>query len=129
MHQPYPPPPPVPPRPPRWGRFAAWTAATAVAAFAIGGGLGIWLDDDTTTANPSSCKAALEKNFRTATEAVAADRDSSPMPAPPECLGVDQVTLERITGEVVADYLESPEADKVVGDALRRAMESAAAAP
>ena len=47
MHQPYPP-------PPRWGRFAAWTAGAAVAAFAIGGGMAVWLDDDTTTADPSS---------------------------------------------------------------------------
>ncbi|MBR8638620.1 hypothetical protein KEF29_03225 [Streptomyces tuirus] len=73
-------PPPEPAHPSRWGRFATWTGAAAVAAFAIGGGLGVWLNDDTTTANPSSCKSALEENFRAATGAVAADRDSSPCP-------------------------------------------------
>ena len=119
MHQPYPP-------PPRWGRFAAWTAGAAVAAFAIGGGMAVWLDDDTTTADPSSCKAALAENLRTATEA---GPGGPTLPAPPECVGVDRVTLERITGEVIADYWKSREADKAVEDALRRAMESAAAQP
>ncbi|MEU3851737.1 hypothetical protein [Streptomyces sp. NPDC029554] len=131
MNQPphYPPPPPAPPRQPRWGRFTAWTAGAAIAAFAIGGGLGAWLDDDTTTASPGSCKAALTENLHEATEAATAGSEISPMPPPPECLGVDQVTLERITGEVIADYWKSPEADKAVEDAMRRAMESAAATP
>ncbi|CAL9350714.1 hypothetical protein SUDANB1_00455 [Streptomyces sp. enrichment culture] len=125
MHQP-PYPPPAPTRPLRWGRFAAWTGAAAVAAFAVGGGLSVWLDDDTTTANPGSCKAALAENLRNATEA---GPGGPTLPAPPACIGVDRVTLERITGEVITDYWKSPEADKAVEDAMRRAMESAAASP
>jgi len=115
--------PPVPPRPPRWGRFVAWTGAAACAAFAIGGGLAVWAQDDgDTIATPTACKAALAVNYR---EAMAAGPDAPTAAAPPACTGLDEATLRRITGEVVTEYLGSPQADE---DA-RRAMESAAGTP
>jgi hypothetical protein len=123
---PYPPPylpPPPPSRPPRWGRFIAWTGAAAVAAFAIGGGLAVLMDDDASpTASPTACKAALTENYQ---EAMAAGPDAPTAAAPPSCLGLDEATLTRITGEVISEYLESPEAE----EDMERLLESAAAQP
>lgn len=133
MNQPpnYPPPPPgwTPPPPlparPRWGRWAAWTAGAALAAFAVGGGLAVLLDDGSEPiASETACRDGLRENM---TKAAADGADSSPLPAPAACYGLDQATLERITGEVMAEYLDSPEAEKAFEDAMREALESAAA--
>ncbi|MEU3161800.1 hypothetical protein ABZ753_31010 [Streptomyces griseoincarnatus] len=137
MNQPppnYPPPgpgwapPPSAAQRPRWGRFAAWTAVAAIAAFAVGGGIAIINDDSgQPIANPTACKEALYEHAR---EAMAAGEKATPATAlPAPCAGLDQVTLKRITGEVIAEYWKSPEADKAVEDAVREAVESAAAAP
>jgi hypothetical protein len=90
------------PRPPRWGRFVLWTAGAAVAAFAIGGGLAVWMDDD--GGDPVACKQALAANYA---EAVAAGPDAPSAAAPPSCSGLDQATLRRITDEVVTEYVGS----------------------
>lgn len=126
MHQPAHQPPPQPP--PRWGRFTAWTIAAAITAFGLGGGLAVLLADDEggQVANPAACKAALTENLRKAT---AAGPDAPTAPAPPACLGLDHKTLEQITAEVVAEYWDSPEAEKAVEDAWREALESATAQP
>lgn len=131
MSQPpnYPPPPgwtppPLQPARPRWGRFAAWTAGAAIAAFAIGGGLAVLLDDDggEPIASETACREAVVKSMR---ENAAAGTDAPAASAPAACYGLDKATLERIAGEVVTEYLDSPEAEKVVEDAMREAMESA----
>ncbi|MFE0801105.1 hypothetical protein [Streptomyces sp. NPDC058812] len=132
MNQPpnYPPPPgwtppPPPPARPRWGRFAAWTAGVAVAAFAIGGGLAVLTDDDgdEPIANPTACKAALSEGAR---EAMVAGDDATPATAlPAPCVGLDEATLQRLTGEAMAEYLDSPEAGAAFEDAMREALESA----
>ncbi|MFJ3037732.1 hypothetical protein [Streptomyces tendae] len=134
MNQPptYPPPPPgwtpppPPPARPRWGRFAAWTAGAAIAAFAVGGGLAVLLDDDSgdPIASETACRDGLRENM---TKAAADGSDGEPLPAPAACYGLDKATLERITGDVMKEYLDSPEAEKAVEDAMREAMESAAA--
>jgi hypothetical protein len=116
----YPPAPPPPARPFRLGRFAAWTAAAAVVAFGIGGALGVALKDDS-GGDPVACKAALAENYR----AAMADPDGPTQPAPVACIGLDEGTLMRLTGEVVSEYLDSPEADEDLG----RALESATAQP
>jgi hypothetical protein len=125
----YPPPPgwtpPLPPPArPRWGRFAAWTAGAALAAFAIGGGLAVLLDDDggEPIASETACRDGLRENMKKAT---VTGPDGPSLPAPAACYGLDQATLERITGEVAGEYLDSSELEKAVEDAMREAMESA----
>lgn len=105
MYQPsyLPPMPASPVRPPRWGRFVLWTGVAAVAAFAIGGGLAVWTDDDG-GGDAAACKQALAANYA---EAVAAGPDAPSAAAPPSCSGLDQATLRRITGEVVTEYVGS----------------------
>lgn len=133
MNQPptYPPPPPgwtpppPPPARPRWGRFAAWTAGAALAAFVVGGGLAVLLDDSgEPIASETTCRDGLRENM---TKAAADGSDGEPLPAPAACYGLDKATLERITGDVMKEYLDSPEAEKRFEDAMREAMESAAA--
>ncbi|MCM8555357.1 hypothetical protein [Streptomyces sp. STCH 565 A] len=127
MNQPpnYPPPPdwtPPPPARPPWGRFAAWTAGAAIAAFAGGGGLAALLDDGgEPIASETACRAALADNYR---DAVAAGPDAPSSSTPPACIGLPQATLERLIGEVVKEYLDSPEAEQAVEDAMREALES-----
>jgi hypothetical protein len=113
----YPPPPPAA-RPPRWGRFIAWTCAAAVAAFAIAGGVAALTKDDDgdgPVASPAACKAALADNYRK----VMANGGKGPTASePPACVGLDQKTLERSTGEVVDEYLKSDQAKKDFGRLL-----------
>jgi hypothetical protein len=123
-YPPYPPPPPS--RPPRWGRVAAWTAGAAVAAFAVGGGLGIWMEDDSSSASPDACKVALADNYR---QARANGPDGPTLDAPAACAGVDAVTLRKLTGDVITEYLDGPEADEDMRRAMESAMASAAGEP
>ncbi|MFF0588447.1 hypothetical protein ACFYWD_21020 [Streptomyces sp. NPDC003781] len=60
-------------------------------------------------------------------KATADGPDGESLPAPVACYGLDKATMERIAGEVMEAYLDSPEAEKVFEDAIREAMESAAA--
>jgi hypothetical protein len=128
MHSPpYPPPPPAT-RPPRWGRFIAWTCAAAVAAFAIAGGIARLTHHNGSgpVADRSACKAALAANYR---KAMAGGGKGPTASEPPACVGLDQKTLERITGEVVDEYLNSDQAKKDLGKAFKDGMESALATP
>jgi hypothetical protein len=123
MYQPHHP--PAPPAPPfRWGRFTAWTTLAAVAAFWAGGGLGIALKDD--GPSEAACKTALAENYR---RAMAAGGKGPEQPAPDSCDGLDAATLDRLIGEVVAEYLESPQAEEDIGRAVEEGLESAAAQP
>ncbi|MFE9645300.1 hypothetical protein ACFYO0_14525 [Streptomyces sp. NPDC006365] len=119
--------PPLPPRPPRWGRFAAWVGGAAAAAFALGGGVAVLMNDDgSSVASPAACKTALAENYR---EAMAAGLDAPTPEAPPSCTGLDEATLKRITGEVVSEYLGSDQAKEDLRRAFEEGMESAAASP
>ncbi|MFD5221386.1 hypothetical protein ACFWMH_27475 [Streptomyces tendae] len=126
MNQPpaYPPPPPS--ARPRWGRFTAWTVGAALAAFAVGGGLAVLLDNDEgeSIVSETACRDGLQENM---TKAMADGPDGESLPPPAACYSLDQATLERIAGEVMTEYLDSPEAEKLFEDAIREAMESAAA--
>lgn len=122
MHQPaYPP--PAAPRPPRWGRFIAWTALAAVAA--LGAGVGVahlaHSGDSGLAANRAGCKAALAVNYR---KAMANGGKGPTASEPPACVGLDTKTLERITGEVVDEYLKSDQAKKDLGKAFEDGMKS-----
>ncbi|MFC7983820.1 hypothetical protein [Streptomyces sp. NPDC057336] len=113
-------PPPPPSARPRWGRFAAWTIGGAIAAFAIGGGIATLTDNDgEPIANPTACKKAMTEAMASGEEARPADS----LPAP--CVGLGEETLQRLVGEAIAEYLDSPEADRVFEDAWRDALESA----
>jgi hypothetical protein len=123
MPPPYPPqpgwapPPPAPRR--RWPRVLAWVVALPVLGVGIGWGAVLVTED---RGDPGACKTALAANYR---DAVRAGDGAEQMPAPSSCKGLSEATLKRITGEVIAEYLDSPEA---VED-LERSMESAAASP
>ena len=125
MHPPPYPPPPSAARPPRWGRFIAWTCAAAVAAFAIAGGVAALAKNDDgggPIANPAACKAALTQESRR----VMANGGKGPEAStPPACVGLDEKTLNRITSEVISEYLESDQGKKD----MDKAVESALATP
>lgn len=126
MHQPpYPP----APRQLRWGRFLAWTIGAAVAACLIGGGIARVAHRDDgggPLANRAMCKAALSDRYRK----VMANGGKRPKASsPPACVGLDEKTLEQITGEVFSEYLKSDQAKTDVDKALKDGMESALATP
>ncbi|MDN3244144.1 hypothetical protein [Streptomyces sp. ZSW22] len=118
------PPPPPPPARPRWGRFAAWTAGAAIAAFAIGGGVAVLTDDDgEQIANPAACKDAMTEAMQ---ENAGAGEKASPADSlPTPCVGLNEEVLQRLMGEAITEYWDSPEADRVFEDAWREALESA----
>lgn len=121
----YPPPPPPPPRK-KHGAAIAWFVVACVAAALTGGGVAIATKDGNdgggdSFANPVACKTALAENYR---EAVAAGPDAPTASAPPACVGLDRAALERITGEVVAEFLESPEAEQLFEDGLESGLPS-----
>jgi hypothetical protein len=124
MPPPYPPQPGWAPPPPasrrRWPRVLAWVVALPVLGVGIGWGAVLVTQDD--EGDPAACKRALAVNYR---DAVRAGDGAKQMPAPSSCKGLSEATLKRITGEVISEYLDSPEA---VED-LERSMESAAAQP
>lgn len=100
----------------------------AVAAFAIAGGIARLTHHNGSgpVADRSACKAALADNYRK----VMANGGKGPTASePPACVGLDQKTLERITGEVVDEYLNSDQAKKDLGKAFKDGMESALATP
>ncbi|WP_338699178.1 hypothetical protein V2W30_22605 [Streptomyces sp. Q6] len=107
MSQPYTPAPPAwtPQPPPRfnWARWALWTALAAVLAFALAGGLGYLLrDDSSTSADPAACKAAMRADFK---RAAAAGSNATPSDRPAECAGVDDATVQRYATEIVTEQL------------------------
>lgn len=119
---PYPPqpgfgwaPPPPPPRR-RWGRIVALVLALPVLGVGIGWGAVLVTKDD--AGDPAACKRALAVNYR---DAVRAGGGAEQMPEPSSCKGVPEAVLKRITGEVISEYLDSPEAD----EDMERLMESA----
>lgn len=121
-------PPPPPPRPNRTNAIIIWTAVVLIAAI-VGAGLYVSQSDDDGgggIVDPVACKQALAENLR---KASAAGPDAPTAPAPPACVGLDEATLERITGEVISEYWEGPEAEKLFGDAWRDAVESAYPSP
>lgn len=97
-----------------------------MAAFAVGGGLGILLEDGGGPASADACKVALADNYR---QARANGPDGPTLDAPAACAGVDAVTLRKLTGDVIAEYLDSPEADEDMRRAMESAMASAAGEP
>jgi hypothetical protein len=125
VHQP----PPTPTRPPRWGRFIAWTAGAAIAACLAGAGIARLAhhgEGGGPVANPALCKAALTQESRR----VMANGGKGPEAStPPACVGLDEKTLNRITSEVISEYLESDQGKKDMDKAVKDGMESALAAP
>lgn len=114
-------PPPPPPRR-RWPRVLIWVVALPVLGVAIGGGAALLTKDDGVSASPAACKTALAANYR---KAVADGGEGPQMGEPAACKGLDQATLERLTGEVVSEYLDSPEAKEL----FEQGLESAAPSP
>lgn len=129
---PYPPqpefgwtPPPPPPRR-RWPRALAWVVALPVLGIAIGWGAVLLTKDDDASASPAACKAVLADNYRT----VMANGGKGPeQKQPPECVGLDAKTLEKITGEVISEYLDSDQAKKDLGKAFEDGVRSALPTP
>ncbi|MFI6494767.1 hypothetical protein [Streptomyces sp. NPDC050564] len=97
------PPPPPPPRPQKTVGNVAITAAAAAAAFFVAGAIGQSLNDEPST---SACKAALQRNYDTTETEIKAGLAPGPKDMPIECVGVDNVTLERYAGEIARQALE-----------------------
>lgn len=70
-------------------------------------------------ANPEACKAALAERFDAA---MAKEGIGSP---PPACAGLASKTLERITGEVMKDWMASPEGEKYFEESFEQGVEDA----
>lgn len=75
---------------------------------------------DGPVASPKACKAKLAENYSKAM----ANGGKGPTPEPPTaCAGLDDKTLQRITGEVISEYLKSDQAKKDFGDAFNKGMQ------
>lgn len=68
-----------------------------------------------TIADPGACKSALADNYR---KAVRAGGKGPAEKRPAACVGLDAKTLEKITGQVISEYLESDQASKDVASAI-----------
>ncbi|MDH6610266.1 hypothetical protein M2164_005901 [Streptomyces sp. SAI-208] len=119
-----PPPPPVPRR--RWPRALAWVAGLVALGVVIGGGAALLTKDDGTSASPAACKRVLTEGYR---KAMANGGKGPEQKRPPECAGLDTKTLERITGEVISEYLASDQAKDDLGKAVEDGMRSAFPTP
>ncbi|MER5892291.1 hypothetical protein [Streptomyces sp. NPDC001876] len=92
---------------------AALTAATLLALTLTG--------CSSDTADSAACKTAMAKQLAAAT---AAGDQAKPGTRPEACDGVDDQTLQRITGELISDQV-----DKAVDDATESAAPDPAAGP
>ncbi|MER7574912.1 hypothetical protein [Streptomyces sp. NPDC126514] len=120
--------PPPPQRPNRTNAIIIWTAVALIALIVGAGVLVAQSDDDggSGIADPVACRAAMKESLR---EAMAAGPEA-PTPAPPSaCLGLDEGTVEQLVGETMAEYWESPEAERLFEDAWQEAAESAYPSP
>lgn len=99
--------------------------ALPVLGVAIGGGAALLTKDDG-TASAAACKRVLADGYRK----VMANSGKGPeQPRPSECAGLDKKTLERITGEVISEYLDSAQAKKDLGKAFEDGVKSALPTP
>lgn len=80
---------------------------------------------DKTTADPKACKTVLADNYR---KAMANGGKGPDQKEPAACKGLDQKTLERITGEVLKEYMSSDQAKKDVNKAFEDSIEQQASA-
>lgn len=84
------------------------TACLAVTGCSRAGG-------NATIADPAACKSALADNYR---KAVAAGGKAPEQKRPAACVGLDAKTLEKITGQVISEYLDSSQASKDLASAI-----------
>lgn len=131
---PYPPPPghgwPPAPPPPKQRNVNAIILGTAAALIVTVIGAGVIVtqakDDDAESGNRAACKTEMAERYRTGVEDHLAGQTAQPDEDPPAaCLFLGRVELTQILGEVVEEYMGSPEADAAFEDAMREAMESA----
>jgi hypothetical protein len=73
-------------------------------------------------ADPPACKKALYDQYR---DTVAAGDDAPESRRPAACDGVDDKTLQRLTGEAIKEYLASDDAERAVDDAVEGAVDDA----
>jgi hypothetical protein len=99
--------------------------ALPVLGVVISGGAALLTRDDG-TASAAACKAALADNYR---KVMAAGGKGPEQERPAACVGLDAKTLEKITGEVIGEYLGSEQAKKDLGEAFEDGMASAMATP
>lgn len=77
------------------------------------------------SADPAACKTALAENYRKAM----ADPSAPSASEPSACTDLEAKTLKRLTGEVIAEYLDSDQAAKDLGGAIPTPSESASVSP
>ncbi|MEU0207366.1 hypothetical protein [Streptomyces canus] len=119
------PPPPPPPRR-RWPRILTLVVALPLLGIAIGWAAVLVTKDDGPSASPTACKTVLADNYRK----IMANGGKGPeQKQPAECVGLDAKTLEKITGEVISEYLDSDQAKKDVNKAFEDGVKSALPTP
>ncbi|MGW0647879.1 hypothetical protein ACWD4T_03585 [Streptomyces umbrinus] len=82
--------------------YVTVTAAAATAAFFGGGAISQSLNDDDST---GGCKAALQRTYDAIEAETEAGGDPGKQPMPPECMGVDDATMERYGTELFGKEL------------------------
>lgn len=79
------------------------TAALMLALAGCGGGDDPAAPAPSPTPDVAACRTALEADFRKAME----DPDAPSATRPPACEGVDDATLQRLAGEIIASAVPS----------------------
>lgn len=104
-----------------------WFAAACVAAALAGGGAALLTRGDSggeSIADPAACKAKLTENYR---KVMANGAKGPTQKSPTACAGLDEETLNRMTGEVIGEYLDSDQAERDVASLLPSPLGSASA--
>ncbi|WP_329472708.1 hypothetical protein OIE75_29620 [Streptomyces sp. NBC_01723] len=99
--------------------------AVALIAAIITAGLIVADNRDDKRSGRQACKEALAEVYALGVEESLADQESEDRKPPPACLFLDTDEVMAITGEIMQEYLDSPEADKAFEDAMRKSLESA----
>lgn len=97
--------------------YLAVTAGAATAAFFGGGAIGQSLNDDPSA---SGCRGALQRTYDAIEAETEAGGDPGKQPMPPECMGVDDATMERYGAELI---------EKELGDSFKDAWSSPTPTP
>lgn len=78
--------------------------------------------DTAAQADPAACKKAMAKAFD---DAMAAGDKADQSKRPPACEDVANKTLERFAGEVMKDWMASPEGEKHLKESVEQGVEDA----
>lgn len=99
--------------------------AVALIAAIITAGFIVADNRDDKQSGREACKEALAEVYQFGVEESLAGRETEDRKAPAACVFLSADEVMAITGEIMQEYLDSPEADKAFEDAMRESLESA----